>query len=398
MSVAASAATPADSAHASPHGPVRRAIVAHARAGSAPVRPPRLVPVTAALRTAAFALACTVGLAGCLPSCRRDEDKSLVPADSIGRAVAALVPADTLVPAWTRDARTAPGLTYPRTVRILSGGALAGHVATADAATGDVWTVGPDGDGMRRHALGLDRPYLASVRGDTLVAYEVGVNRFALAVADSSGVLRVARRVVFTGLPADQTLVRYGASWGDGFAVKFSSEESGAGLLVLDASGRLVHRERLPGPHWRHAGPLRTHGDTLVSVCGFRPVVDRFTRTAAGGVQRDSLALVGFDSPMLARSRRFLTGDVSAPPLLMPSVAVLPGGDLVALSLRLGWIEAARFGSDGRLRARFAERVRFLNPDVLPDDLDVRPMPDGSMLVAVAVPRPYGRIVAFRWR
>lgn len=360
------------------------------------VSTPVPVPVSA-LRSAVLALALPLVLAGCLPSCRRDEDKRLVPADSIGRAVAALVPADTLTPLWTRDARTAPGLVYPRTLRAVPSGPLAGQIAVADASTGDLWTVRADGGAMRRHALGLDRPYLAGFHGDTLVAYEVGVNRFALAVADSTGTLRVARRVAFTGLPADQTLVRYGAAWGDGFAVKYGSEESGAGLLVLDAAGRVVHRERLAGPHWRYAGPLRTHGDTLVSVCGFRPVVDRFVRTAAG-LARDSLALVGFDSPMLARSRRFLTGDVDAPPLLMPSVAVLPSGDLVALSLRLGWIEAARFDPDGRLRARFAERIRFLNPDVLPDDLDVRPMPDGSLLVAVAVPRPHGRIVAFRWR
>lgn len=357
------------------------------------------VPAPVSLfRSAALAAACVLVLAGCLPSCRREEDKRLTPSDSLGRAAAALVPVDTLRPAWTRDARSAPGLVYPRTVRILDAGPLAGQIAVADASTGDVWTVGADGAPLRRHALGLDHPYLAGLRGDTLVAYEVGVNRFALAVADSAGALRVARRVAFTGLPADQTLVRYGAPWGDGFAVKYGSAESGAGLLVLDASGRVVHRERLPGPHWRHAGPLRPISpDTLLSVCGFRPVVDRLVRTSTG-LARDTLALVGFDSPMLARSRRFLTGDIAAPPLLMPSVAPLLGGDLVALSLRLGWIEAARFDASGRLRGRFAERIDALNPDVLPDDLDARRMPDGSLLVAVAVPRPHGRIVAFRWR
>ena len=355
------------------------------------------------LRSAVFAAVCALVLAGCLPSCRREEDRRLVPADSLGRAAAALVPVDTLVPAWTRDARSAPGLVYPRTVRFVPSGPLAGQIAVADASTGDVWTVGADGAPLRRHALGLDHPYLAGFRGDTLVAYEVGVNRFVLAVADSAGGLRVARRVTFTGLPSDQTLVRYGAPWGSGFAVKYGSEESGAGLLVLDASGRTVGRERLPGPHWRHAGPLRAiSDDTLLSVCGFRPVVDRLVRTPSGpasvSLRRDTLALVGFDSPMLARSRRFLTGDIAAPPLLMPSVAPLPGGDLVALSLRLGWIEAARFDASGRLRGRFAERITALNPDVLPDDLDARRLPDGSLLVAVAVPRPYGRIVAFRWR
>ncbi len=360
-------------------------------------------------RPLALAALLAVVLAGCLPTCRREEDKRLTPADSAGRAVSLAAGADTLVPLWTRDARTMPGLQYPRTLRFTpAGGTLGGRLVVADPATGDLWTVGRSGSPVRRHALGLSGPYLAGFRGDSVVVYEVGVNRFSLVVADSAvdgtagtGALRVARRVPFTGLPSDQTLVRYGAAWRDGFAVKYGSEESGAGLLVLDASGRVVHRERLAGPHWRHAGPLRTTGDTLVSVCGFRPVIDRFTVVPTPGraltLRRDSVALVGFDSPMLARSRRFLTGDVAAPPLLMPSAVPLEGGDIVALNLRLGWIEADRYGPDGRLRRRIAERLVYLNPDVLPDDLDARRLADGSLEVAVAIPRPYGRIVAFRW-
>ena len=359
-----------------------------------------------ASRPLALAALLTVVLAGCLPTCRREEDKRLTPADSAGRAVSLAAGADTLVPLWSRDARTMPGLQYPRTLRFTPvGGALGGRLVVADPATGDLWTIGPGGAPARRHALGLSGPYLAGFRSDSVVVYEVGVNRFSIVAADSAGALRVARRVPFTGLPSDQTLVRYGAAWLGGFAVKYSSEESGAGLLLLDASGRVRHRERLAGPHWRFAGPLRTSGDTLVSVCGFRPVVDRFTASVDSSgaapklvVRRDSEALVGFDSPMLARSRRFLTGDVSSPPLLLPSVAVLGAGELVALNLRLGWIEADRYGPDGRLRARIVERLVTLNPDVLPDDLDARRLADGSLEIVVAVPRPRGRIVAFRWR
>ncbi len=362
------------------------------------------------LRSFGLAAALALVLAGCLPTCRREEDKRLTPADSAGRLASLAVVPDTLIPLWTRDARTMPGLEYPRTVRFMpASGALGGSVVVADPATGDLWTIGAGGSPARRHVLGLSGPYLAGFRGDSVVVYEVGVNRFSIVAADSAGALRVARRVPFTGLPSDQTLVRYGAAWMDGFAVKYSSEESGAGLLVLDASGRVRHRERLAGPHWRFAGPLRTSGDTLVSVCGFRPVIDRFTASvdssgAASGaasrlvIRRDSVALVGFDSPMLARSRRFLTGDVSSPPLLLPSAAVLGAGEIVALNLRLGWIEADRYGPDGLLRGRIVERLVFLNPDVLPDDLDARRLADGSLEIAVAVPRPRGRIVAFRWR
>ena len=76
--------------------------------------------------------------------------------------------------------------------------------------------------------------------------------------------------------------------------------------------------------------------------------------TAAGpllvrpGAVPDTLALVGFDSPQMVRSHRFLLGEVDQPPLLTSSAAVA-GGRLFALNLRGDHVRVDVYGLDGRL-------------------------------------------------
>jgi hypothetical protein len=343
----------------------------------AAVLPLRLSPL--------YALSLFVTLSGCLPTCVREEDKSLLPADSTGRRLAALAPTDTLAPLWSRTATTLPGLTHPRTVRYDTAGTL----WMSDAGAGTLTALAPSGAVTYRGAPGLRVPYLAGFRGDTVVVFSAGANRFDLVHGG-----RLARQVPVPDLPADESLLRYGAAWADGFVLKIGSEETAARLLVLDAGGRLVRTQPLPGPHWRHAGPLRTRGDTLLSICGFRPVYDRILPDG----RRDTVALVGFDSPMLARSRRFMAGDTHAPPLMVPALAHLPDGRFFVLNLRLGWVQVDAFGADARLTRHLLQPHPGPNRQFWPEDLDVWREPSGALRVAVTSTRPAPALRVFRWR
>ena len=331
-----------------------------------------------------FALVLFVTLSGCLPTCVREEDKSLLPADSTGRRIAAEAPTDTLALLWTRTPSSLTGLSHPRTVRFDSAGTL----WLSDASANTLTAIAPNGAVASRSAPGLDVPYLAGFRGDTVVVFSAGENRFDLVHGG-----RIARQVRVPELPADESLLRYGAAWGDGFVVKVGSEETSPRLLVLDAAGRLVRTQLLPGPHWRHAGPLRTRGDTLLSICGFRPIYDRILPDG----RRDTVALVGFDSPMLARSRRFMIGDAHAPPLMLPALVPMPDGHLFALNLRLGWVQVDVFDRAARLRQHLIQPHPGPNRQFWPEDLDVWQEPSGTYRLAVTSTRPSPALRMYRW-
>ena len=75
-----------------------------------------------------------------------------------------------------------------------------------------------------------------------------------------------------------------------------------------------------------------------MSLSGFRPVVNLLPRDFRDGTTPDSLALVGFGSPMLERRYAFGQGDATEAPLLTPAAA--PVGDtLFVLNLRPGWVQ-----------------------------------------------------------
>jgi hypothetical protein len=125
-------------------------------------------------------------------------------------------------------------------------------------------------------------------------------------------------------------------------------------------------------------------------------VVDLLPLNFADGTTPDSLALVGFDSPMLERSYAFGQGDATEAPLLTPAAA--PAGDsLFVLNLRPGWVQIDVYDRQGRLQRRLVEPHDEGSPNFYPLDLDVR-RTAGGYIFAVTVRSPEPRLEVFRWR
>ncbi len=323
-------------------------------------------------------------LTGCFPSsCRREEPTALLPSDSLSRQVAAAVPFDTLRLDWTVSATEALPLKRPRTVQFGPDGLL--YLSDAERHLLAVL----DTTGALRDTLqpaNLRYPYLAGFYDDTLVVLAPEARQLVLIVER-----HVVQRIALPALLPDRALL-YAVATPKGYFVKAVREGQEGVLVQLDRNGQIVRQQKLPEPYWRYAGFLRPWGDVLLSLAGFRPVIDRWWPDG----RLDTLALVGFDSPMLARSRAFLVGEVHEPPLLTSS-AVPVDSLLFVLNLRPGWVQIDVFGlSDGRLRHRLIAAAQRLNRRFYPHDLAVQCRKTSCLLVVV-LNDPEPRIVAYRW-
>ncbi|MEM1125805.1 MAG: hypothetical protein AAGI71_04070 [Bacteroidota bacterium] len=325
-------------------------------------------------------------LSGCLPyGCNRQDSRELFPADSLSRAVAEQVPVDTLTVRWSSTGPEETPLAFPRTVQFGPGEAL--HVADPELSA--ILVFEPDGRVRTVLAEGaFEVPFLAGQRGDTLVVFDP--------VARSLGLLAegtVVRRIPTPDDVPEQGPLQYAAAGPGGYYVKTLGEDVDGSIARLEPGGAVATRTPLPGPHWRHAGLLRTYGDSLISLSGFRPVIDVLTPEG----QLDTLSLVGFDSPMLARSRLFMLGEKHQAPLLTESAA-LAGDQLFVLNMRPGWVQIDVFGLDGRLRHRLTQPNPQARRNFYPRDLAARLRPDGSYDLAVIFSDPDPSVTLYRWR
>jgi len=163
----------------------------------------------------------------------------------------------------------------------------------------------------------------------------------------------------------------------------------------LDEHGGIITRVSLPGPYWRHAGLLRVWGDSLLSLSGFRPILDVLPTDLS--IPLDSLPLVGFDSPMLARSLTFLHGETHEPPLL--STSATPVGDwLFVLNLRVGWLRIDVYDRAGRLQHILVQEDPGFNTEFYPMDLAVRSPEAGLYEMAVVLVKPVPEVKLYRWK
>jgi hypothetical protein len=327
-------------------------------------------------------------LTGCLPySCQPQPDRALYPSDSLSRQVAQDTPADTLEPLWSAQGTDAHPLVHPRTVRFMDDGT----VAASDVERNSLFRFGADGAFAREIAgEGFRTPYLIGTREDTMVVFNAGTNRIDF-VAEGR---RHAGRSVSYERPAPETLV-YMLATDTTLYAKVVGQQAGSFIGRLDGAGDVVARAPLSGPHWRYAGFLRAWGGSLVSLSGFRPAVDRLPRGFADGTVPDSLALIGFDSPMLGRRHAFGQGDASEAPLLTPAAA--PVGDtLFVLNVRPGWVQIDAYDRTGRLQRRLIERHEDGSPNFYPLDLDARRTESGHVF-AVTIRSPTPRLEVFRW-
>jgi len=346
---------------------------------------------------------------GCLPySCQRQANEALYPSDSLSRRVAQNVPADTLDSLWGSAGTKAHPLKHPRTVRFVDDSLL----AVSDVERNSLFRFAADGRLVREAGdEGFRTPYLIgtrgdrespdarrgdqrspdSHRGDTLVVFNAGADRVDFVV---DGRRRAGQSVSYER-PARETLV-YMLATDTTMYAKVVGRETDSFVARLDDAGQILARAPLPGPHWRYAGFLRAWGDTLVSLSGFRPVVDLLPRDFQDGTTPDSLALVGFDSPMLERRYAFGQGDATEAPLLTPAAA--PVGDtLFVLNLRPGWVQIDAYDRSGRLQRRLIERHGEGSPNFYPLGFDARRTEDGYVF-AVTIRSPAPRLKLLRWR
>ena len=325
---------------------------------------------------------------GCLPySCQRQANEALYPSDSLSRRVAQNTPADTLDSLWAFTGTEAHPLQHPRTVRFVGDGGL----AVSDVERNSLFRFAATG-GLERAVedKGFRTPYLIGTRGDTLVVFNAGTNRIDFV---SNG-RRWPERSVMYERPAPETLV-YMLATDTTLYAKVVGRQTESFIARLSGTGDPVARAPLLGPHWKYAGFLRAWGDTLVSLSGFRPVVNLLPRDFEDGATPDSLALVGFDSPMLERRYAFGQGDATEAPLLTPTAVPL-GDRLFVLNLRPGWVQIDVYDQNGRLQRRLVEPHEEGNPGFYPLDLDARRTEEGYIF-AVTIRSPTPRIEVYRW-
>ena len=323
-------------------------------------------------------------LAGCLPSsCNRVESRALFPADSLSRVIAGAAAVDTLALLWETPGPEALPFEYPRTVVFDDAGVL--HVSDAEANAVHAF----DARGEALYQVQDDDfpiPFLAGAAGDTVAVFSPTTQEVRLLI----GQRVIATIPTPSDLPRKQ-LLQYAAYGPGGLYVKILGEAYDNFIGRLDASGAIEARWPLEGPIWRYSGKLVATGDALLSACGYRPVLDLIRPLAA----RDTLALVGFDSPMLARSRSFLLGDLYDPPLLTPSMAVA-GDRVFVLNIRPGWLLIDVYDLAGRLQRRLVQQAPVFAQSFYPVDLAAYPNGDGFDIAVVYV-EPQPRLALYRW-
>ena len=325
-------------------------------------------------------------VSGCFPfSCQPRESRALFPSDSLSRQLAEAIAVDTLTTLWETRGNSDHPLSYPRTVRF----GTRGTIYVSDAKTNKILEFLPeDGTLERVHtSISYDTPYIVGIRQDTILVLNPTARRIDFTVGDETA--------LHTKLPEDPSTegLRYATASDDHIYIKLLGENFDGYVAQLNHAGATVKKIPVSRPHWRYAGLMRMWGDSLISFSGFRPVIDIMD----GGDALDSLALVGFDSPMLARSRAYALGYTRQPPLLYSSAA--PLSDLIfVLNLRPGWLRIDVFDQEGNLVNRLVQEGPGFNKNFYPIDIDVRMNSEGIFELAVAYVEPEPKITLYSWK
>lgn len=321
-----------------------------------------------------------VAAPGCFPyACNRTETRAIAPADSVSRALAAATAVDTLEVLGD----VGGAFEHPRTVAYGPDGVL----WYTDTGRNSVTRVDSTGRATESIPGDFEFPYLAGFRGGTPVVYAAGPRR--LVGLDDDGAEAWSQPMPKDG--PEKGALTYALATDRAAWFKVLGEEYGGLIVALDSAGAETGRRPLPGSWWRWAGFLRTWRGEAWSLSGYRPMLHRIGETLG-----DSLALAGFDSPMLARLRSFERGDADAPPLLTASAA---GVDslLFVLNMRPGWLNVDVYGHDGSLRRVLTEPNPGFDKNFFPTDIAARALPGGAYEIAVTVTEPEAGVRRYRW-
>ena len=326
-------------------------------------------------------------VSGCLPfSCQPSQPRALFPADSLSRQFAETTPIDTLYTVWETTGSSDVTLVYPRTVRF---DAL-GNIFASDAQNNEVYRFfREDGDIEEVfNAISYQTPYLVGFRQDTLLVFNPSSRRIDYTIGDETQ--------LFIQLPSDDSgpdRLQYVVVSEKDTYYKVVDPEFAGYIATVGRNGTIESKTPIPDPYWRYAGALHVWNDEVVSLSAYRPFVDFINESNS----LDSLALYGFDSPMLARSRAFVFGDVRQPPLLYSSAAPVDSL-LYVLNLRPGWLRIDVFNREGTLQHRLVQREPGFNKEFYPIDIDVRNADNGEVELLVAYIKPEPKISLYTWK
>ncbi len=262
-----------------------------------------------------------------------------------------------------------------------------GSLWVSDAEANRLSRLSNDGVVLSQHVdERFSYPYLAGIDGDTAFVFSPGrfsIQRLLDGTVDD---IRATPNAPRAGL------LQYAHVHNGTIFVKLLGDDFTGYVTDVKDDPDAAVRTELRGPSWRWAGGLRSWGDTLISLRGYRPVIDLILPDG----RRDSLLLQGFDSPMLARSRLFALGQVTKPPLLTSSAYPLEGR-LFVLNMRPGWLRVDVYDRDGRLARILTQRDPGFDRGFYPIDLSVRRSSPTTVQIAVAVVEPEPRVALYSW-
>lgn len=334
--------------------------------------------------TGAAVIFLAITIAGCLPSsCKRTESRTLFPADSLSRELAAVTREDTLSVYGLSYGPDDSEFRYPRSLQFDATGLL----VIADVESGRLFRLTDEGSIVATIDTSFQLPFLAGQNGDSTFVFDAETNSITTLIG--------SRSVSTIALDADhlqKNSVRYAVMHEGSTYMKVVPEDSAASITVFDRSGNLTEQKTLPGQPWRWAGNLRSFDSSLVSLRGYFPVIDFLD----AGLEQDSLRLNGFDSPMLARTRSFILGDSYAPPLLSASAA-FAGDYFFVLNMRPGWTRIDVFDKTGNLERILTRENPSFNKEYFPTDIAVRYDGDERYMIAVSYVKPEGRLETYEW-
>jgi hypothetical protein len=324
----------------------------------------------------------SIVLTGCLPSsCNRVESRVITPADSTSRVLAASLPVDTLAQVFSREYER-EDFVNPRTLLFDA----VGNLIVADSRTHTVHLVDREGEIAATTLLPGTIPYLAGQAGDTTWVFSPIQHHVHRLV----GMEHVDSLEVDLGA-GDERALNWLVKTETGFISKVLDDASGNHVAFLNESGSVETRMDLPGPTWRYAGLLRERGGAAVSLSGFLPFVYDITKSGL-----DSTRLVGFDSPMLARTLQFELGATEQPPLLSGSAA-LAGDWLFVLNMRPGWLHVDVYDADGMLAYVLTQPDPAFNKEYYPTDIAVRQIGERDFELAVTIIEPSPGLERYTW-
>lgn len=318
----------------------------------------------------------------CLPHDRKTESRVVTSADSLSKRIAKKIPIQSLKLVWSSAQKKAPEMQTPQTVKFNPSG---DKIYVADAERNRVFVFSSNGESIGEvYHPNFKYPYLAGFQGDTLYVLNRGEKQL-LGFLDG--------KVVSTQTTPDAPMTYVTIIGKEVFFKATGFDERFIGYVgKLEKDGTVSQKINFKAPYWRWLGFLKAWQGKPLSLSGYQPMVDLIS-----GNQIDSLALQGFDSPMLSRRLLFLQKQVQEAPLLSSTAASF-ADELFVLNLRAGWIRLDVYPPSGVLKHILEEPQPKYIEERVPLDLDIFKQSEGSYLFAITEKNKTSNLNLYLWK